>query len=260
MEIIEYTCVGKRGQEILCEDGIFISSRYIAVIDGVTDKTGCQIHGFSPGVFAKKALLQALYTMPSCNALQCAAYLQNALACACTQEELQNAKPQAVCILYSVEHQEIWAMGDCLCQIDGKNFSFTKVIDDVFAQIRADVLWHYLYIGKQNLQHVDIGRERILPLLCLQHKLANQNTQLSYTVLNGMDNIKPTVIPVQKGQSIVLASDGYPKLFGSLAQSEDYLQKVLQTDPLCMYSNLQCKALNPNWQSFDDRSYIRFIA
>jgi len=56
-----------------------------------------------------------------------------------------------------------------------------------------------------------------------------------------MDQVK--TIPVSWGSEVVMATDGYPFLRGTLAASE----KALAT-----------KGLMEGNQSFDDRAYIRF--
>ena len=64
----------------------------------------------------------------------------------------------------------------------------------------------------------------------------------------------------QLGLEIVLASDGYPELFATLAQSEAHLQTVNAKDPLCFRENKGTKGIAPQNDSFDDRAYIRFVA
>ena len=59
---------------------------------------------------------------------------------------------------------------------------------------------------------------------------------------------------------VVLASDGYPKLFGTLEESEHYLQKVLAEDPLCISLNKQTKGLMVGNNSYDDRTFVRFVS
>ena len=58
--------------------------------------------------------------------------------------------------------------------------------------------------------------------------------------------------------SIVLASDGYPVLKGTLAESERELSEILKNDPLCYKVYCSTKGLKKGNVSFDDRSYIRF--
>ena len=57
--------------------------------------------------------------------------------------------------------------------------------------------------------------------------------------------------------TVVLASDGYPCLKGSLEASEQALQGILQDDPLLFRSYKSTKGLQEGNISFDDRAYIR---
>ena len=57
---------------------------------------------------------------------------------------------------------------------------------------------------------------------------------------------------------VVLASDGYPVLKDTLAESEKSLDELLQKDPQCLRENRGTKGLVKGNQSFDDRTYVRF--
>ena len=108
----------------------------------------------------------------------------------------------------------------------------------------------------------DYGRTRILPLLEEQAKLANSSEPFGFDVLDGgsahPDHVK--VFPVQPGSRVVLASDGYPMLFDTLAESEAYLQQALAEDPACIGTLRGTKGVAPGNVSFDDRSYLGFVA
>ena len=67
-------------------------------------------------------------------------------------------------------------------------------------------------------------------------------------------------VDVPEFSEMVLASDGYPKLFGTLEESEHYLQKVLAEDPLCISLNKQTKGLMVGNNSYDDRTFVRFVS
>ena len=61
--------------------------------------------------------------------------------------------------------------------------------------------------------------------------------EYSYDVLDGfpIHEEHTRVYPVRPGEEVVLASDGYPELFGSLAESEAVIREVKETDPMCMF-------------------------
>ena len=58
---------------------------------------------------------------------------------------------------------------------------------------------------------------------------------------------------------IVLASDGYPHLAPTLAETEAWLDEQRRNDPLNIGEFKATKAFVEGNNSFDDRSYIRFI-
>ena len=58
---------------------------------------------------------------------------------------------------------------------------------------------------------------------------------------------------------MVLASDGYPELCGTLAESEEMLREINEEDPLCIGRNAGVKGIMEGMESFDDRAYVRVI-
>ena len=69
-----------------------------------------------------------------------------------------------------------------------------------------------------------------MPFLKKQSLFANKDGYFGYAVLDGT-GINKNLVKVYKlnpGETVVLASDGYPKLFPTLAQSEEYLAYVLK--------------------------------
>ena len=56
---------------------------------------------------------------------------------------------------------------------------------------------------------------------------------------------------------VVLASDGYPVLHGTLAQSEEALWALAERDPLMIGEYPGCRAFPATGGSFDDRTYLR---
>jgi glycerophosphoryl diester phosphodiesterase len=83
---------------------------------------------------------------------------------------------------------------------------------------------------------------------------------ISYSVIDGFPIYRRHVriIPLDfRPWEIVLASDGYPVLCPTLAESEQQLQKQREEDPLNIGTFQATKAFHPDFNSFDDRSYIR---
>ena len=59
-------------------------------------------------------------------------------------------------------------------------------------------------------------------------------------------------------QEVVLASDGYPFLCPTLAESEARLKEQIVRDPLNINTFKATKGMMTGNLSFDDRAYIRF--
>lgn len=269
-QLIEQLIAPKTGDPAQCEDGLFTGAHYIAVIDGVTSKPGTRWNGKTGGFLAKEAILRALPELaPEASCEQGILFLNDALKRAYGSRYEQarsdrSLRMQANCILYSIRRREIWAFGDCCCRLRGKIYSHKKRVDAVVEQARALYLELALLRGEteQSLMRNDPGRAFIMPLLEQQYLLANGVGPFAYPVLDGFP-IHPeqtVVYQVGPGEEVVLASDGYPLLLQTLEKSEAALRRILKEDPLCMREYPSTKARRPGAASYDDRTYIRFIA
>lgn len=266
INIIEQACIAKH-PALPCEDICFCGSRYLAVIDGVSAKSERTWKGKRSGLFAADCLRQALENMPDCAAQEGIAYLNHALAEACREQREWLAahpleRPMAAVILYHIQRNEIWSFGDCACIVNGKAQHFRKKVDAVTEQARAMYVQARLLEGHsmEALRSPDAGRAYILPLLQLQAQFANGEGEFAYDILDGFD-IHPERVQIlhpDPGSEAVLASDGYPQLLPSLAESEAALARLLAEDPLCIHANKQPKCPMNDARSFDDRCYIRF--
>lgn len=271
--IIETWIQAKHPNQELCEDGLYTGSNYYAVIDGVTSKGSLVWPGEKTGGrFAKDVLLEALETLPAdMNAKGAVSYLNDALREASFQaaenpevlERVREERPQAVLIVYSRMRREVWCFGDCQCMIGGRLYRKTTVMDELTAGVRSAYNQLELAAGKtlEELAEHDTGREYIMPLLVGECQFANGDGEYSYDVLDGfpIHEEHTQVYPVRPGEEVVLASDGYPELFGNLAESESVIREVKETDPMCMYRFKGPKGIAPGFHSFDDRTYLRFI-
>lgn len=66
------------------------------------------------------------------------------------------------------------------------------------------------------------------------------------------------VYAVQTGDKVTMSTDGYPKLFDSLEDTERYLEKCIHDDPECLYELRGTKCIQHGNVSYDDRAYISF--
>lgn len=80
MQIIETFIASKYGDDALCEDGLFINDKFIAVMDGVTAKGDILWNNKTSGFHAKETLLNAMEQLNgSENAVQAFEYLNSQL-------------------------------------------------------------------------------------------------------------------------------------------------------------------------------------
>ena len=269
MQILETFLCGKENNPATCEDGIFLSPYLVVVIDGVTAKGKRLWNGMKSGNCAKE-LLQAYFHkqvrtgMEQLTAEELFGKLDHILAEKIEQAdgELQPEEyPRASIIVYNDFYKEIWSYGDCQCSINGIVYGHEKKIDVLNAEQRAYVLEYYLLQGMSldELRENDLGRTAIEENLMRQYQFENRVGEFGYPVLNGR-GIEPRLISrysVHEGDEVILASDGYPYVKSTLAESEAYLQKLIQEDDMCFRSYHCTKGVKPGNVSFDDRAFCR---
>ena len=271
MKVIEQFLRSKTGQPSDCEDSIFVSTDFAAVIDGVTSKSTRKYNLESSGKACSQLLKKALEDLPvKSTAKQAVEFLTSAVFALYKElgieEQILNdpiERASACIVMYSRFRNEIWMVGDCQCLVDSKHYSNTKSIDSLLSDIRSLFIQTELKLGKPLvvLRANDTGREFILPLLERQTVFQNslEKNEFRYGVIDGfkVPQSEIKVIKLTDPTQIILATDGYPRLFETLNQSEKYLEKVLQNDPLCFQEFKSTKGLQPGNISFDDRAYLK---
>ncbi len=262
MVIREKFIMGKSPRQSLCEDGLYIDENFIAVIDGVTSKSNTLYNGATGG---RAAMESAIEVMKTASAETTAQELFDGVNSAVAA--LYNGTPTgeaAVCmIVYSIHRKEIWCIGDCQCIINNTCYTHEKLIDKELSEKRAKIIAEAVKSGISETDIIknDIGRTEIMSVLKKQHLYANNTLHpYGYPVLNGTpySPTEITVHSVKPGDLVVLASDGYPRLFPTLQESEEYLEHIIKTDPLCYKEYKSTKGLVEGNLSFDDRTYISF--
>ncbi len=262
MTVCEKSIIGKQSEPFLCEDGLFISDNFLAVIDGVTAKNTPENSEKTGGRLATEAILNALSALDKSDEKEDVfTYLNNAVLK--IRETNPQSSPAACVIIFSKEKEEIWCCGDCVALINNELFSNEKEIDLITSKMRSLVLELAKIEGKteDELLNDDIGRSFILPVLSKQYLLENANSKYGYEVLNG-NQLRTDLIKtykVKKGDTVVLASDGYPKIFDTLEKTEAYLKSILKENPLCDTDYISTKGVKKGNTSFDDRTYLKFI-
>ena len=159
-------------------------------------------------------------------------------------------------IVYSRLNREIWMIGDCQCLVGGQYYDNPKPYEAELAERRAEIIRQSDEPREHFLQH-DTAREAIIPRML--ETMQQQNK--TYAVVDGFP-IPPQCVRVItldfRPWDIVLASDGYPFLEPTLAESEEKLAWQKANDPLNIGEFKATKAFAEGNNSFDDRAYIRF--
>lgn len=270
MEVIEVCCIGKSRQR-LCEDGWIVTDSYAAVIDGSTAKGTLRLGDKTTGRLAMETVKDAIVGLPEEAGMEEAAVrLTQAIADVYEAngiKEKVKSEPEnrltCSAVIWSNRRREIWMFGDCQCRVKDRTFTNPKKVDDVLAGIRSDVLRYLTNHGHsvEELQTKDMGREMIFD--ALRDQCAFQNAESDnpyiYTVLDGfhVDTQTVPVISAEKATEIVLATDGYPVLYNTLAETEACLRETLKNDPLCFNCHPATKGVMRGNESFDDRTYLR---
>ena len=162
-------------------------------------------------------------------------------------------------IVFSRLQREIWMVGDCQGLVNGELIDNPKPAEAELAAMRAEEVKRLLAEGHivEDLCRNDIARPVIIPRMLETMKQQNNG----YSVIDGfpIDRRHIRIIPLDfRPWEIVLASDGYPVLCKTMAESEAALQQQRATDPLNIGTFQATKAFHPDFNSFDDRAYIRF--
>ena len=264
----ESRIVSKDGSGSICGDAIVNDKCYVAVIDGATPKGEMLWDGAPGDVYVARLLADAIRSMPyNLKASEAMEYLNAKIRDCYVSMGRENISPeerlQASVVIFSVYRKEIWGFGDCKFRINQINYDNNKKVDILLGGLRAFCLEVQKQLCMENKTKYDasLGRAEILPFLKKQTILANKEWSFSYDVLDG-GRIYPEHVDielVQKGDHVVLASDGYPLLYDSLEETEEYLRKNLQKDVDCMYELRGTKGISEGNCSYDDRSYISFV-
>ena len=280
MKIIESNIIGKKSQEA-CEDGLVMTDDFIAVIDGSTSKTPKHLSpDMKNGRYAMMLISEYIQQEMKADATVdefcegITAYIYNKVYLPMGIEEQLRLHPEerltASAIIYSNQKKEVWMVGDCQAIINGKLYDNSKPYEQEIAQKRVELI-------AQGLSPAE-ARKQIEPLL-IKAMLSGQNQ--TYTVVDGFpiyrEGVKIVVLkmkpasssietyfqehpkPVSSPNEVVLASDGYPFLKPTLAESEAALAEQIANDPQCIHDFIATKGLVAGNKSFDDRTYIRFI-
>lgn len=269
--VVESFLKGKHSEEDN-EDALLVNSAFAAVVDGATSKSDFREGGKTTGQWAVQCVMEALQTLPVETTYEEAVSvvtgrIRNFYAAHHLMKQVEKY-PECRCtasaVIYSACRKEVWQVGDCRCLTHSFYSTNEKEVDCVMAEARVAYNEAALAAGMSlgELATCDPGRAFILPFLKQQAWLQNrkmEDSRYAYAVFDGfpvpMEQVK--CFSVATESEIVLASDGYPKLFFTLDETEAYLQRILEEDPMCMYLNPGTKGVLPGNCSYDDRAYLR---
>ena len=262
MKIIESNIIGKKSQEA-CEDGLVMTDDFIAVIDGSTSKTPKHLSpDMKNGRYAMMLISEYIQQEMKADATVdefcegITAYIYNKVYLPMGIEEQLRLHPEerltASAIIYSNQKKEVWMVGDCQAIINGKLYDNSKPYEQEIAQKRVELI-------AQGLSPAE-ARKQIEPLL-IKAMLSGQNQ--TYTVVDGFpiyrEGVKIVALkmkpvsssietyfqehpkPVSSPNEVVLASDGYPFLKPTLAESEAALGHLIAHDPQCIHDFIATK-------------------
>ena len=266
MNLIEKRITGKAGAES-CEDGIIVEEDFVAVVDGSTSKSPFRLHRqMSNGRYCMTLVMDCIRQLAA--DADCQLFCQqatDAVRAAYVRSEADmhrlaqhpTERMAASAAIYSRTRQEVWLVGDCQCMVDGRLYENPKPYEELIAEMRSAYIRLQLQQGRAiaDFQEHDDGRDFILPVLIDSCQYQNQ----TFAVIDGfpIPTDKVRVIDVGQARELVLATDGYPFLKPTLAQSEEALASLLRDDPLCIHRFKATKGMMNGRCSFDDRSYIR---
>lgn len=266
MEIIEQGITSK-SPTAKTEDGIVITDDFVAVIDGSTSKTPTRISRWrTNGRYCMKLISHYIRHAPKdidarkfC--IGVTEYVRSKYSKA--QLERAAAHPEerltASCVVFSRLQRQMWLIGDCQCLIGDRYIDNPKPSESRIAEERAEVARRLMAEGmtEKQLLASDKAREAILPELVSTMKGQN----VDYAVVDGfsipMGKVRIETLDFRPW-TIVLATDGYPFLKPTLAESEAALARQLATDPLNIGAFKATKGYMEGNNSFDDRAYVRF--
>lgn len=262
--------IAKDGSLNPCGDRYVWNEHYIAVIDGATPKGEMLWDGCPGDVFVSHLIADTIVEMnPEYSAIEAITHINDVVknTYKAYGVEFSTLRPeerlQCSLLIYSVKKHEVWSFGDCMLRINHQEYRNLKEGDQVFAALRAFCIQieRDRRGGDVNEQELSqYGRQMILPYLKEYTTLANRDVPFGYDVIDGgtihAEHVK--VYAVQKDDYVVMASDGYPHLFDTLEDTENYLKKALSEDPICVGRLRGTKGVTPGNQSYDDRTYLSF--
>jgi len=278
IKMVERYSAAKTGDESLNEDALVVTPNFLAVIDGSSLAAHERFNNMTGGRFAAQNIAQNIGKLPhDIDAPNAVDFLSRNLRDALDSASAEQGQPRgrslaaAGMVVYSRHRNEIWGVADCPFAVDGQVHETQLKLAAQRAQLRKYLIHSEIADRKAKGQTesqivADLLENDPTPNIIAKGIMANSRTfannddpVFGYGVINGDTVPRNHIRVVQVGQAreIILASDGYPKIFNTLAKTEQYLADVNARDPLCYLENPQPKAVKGG-RYYDDVSYMRF--
>jgi hypothetical protein len=273
MKIIQQYINSKTGDMSLCEDSIVTTDNFIAIVDGATSRSKIKYSGKTNGKVASELVAKTISELPGdTSAGEAFLKCSEAIADFYKHENLYEhmiSTPADRCaasvLIFSSHFQELWFIGDCQALVNNELINNVKKVDTLFEELRSFYIEWELRNGKtiEELRKNDTGRDAVIPFIDRQQVFQNieEDVNFAFTTIDGFfkDTSSIKKIPISDNSGdIVIASDGYPKIFSTLDETENYLEEIIKKDPLCFREFKAVKGVTDNNVSYDDRSYVRF--
>lgn len=274
VRIQEGLSLGKR--EHINNDRLVDFKRYIAVIDGVSSRNVVE------GTTTLSDKIVEIFINNLKTGMDFNLVLEQTTKQTRQYKEDNNfincKKDGFVCGVIDKREGKVYILGDITMKLNDFTYDKNPQIDELKSLYRSYLIHRYIKLGytldeievfdknKQLETHllgiekigIENGDNNAVNNLVSQDMFIGSECDFGYMVVNGGEHqLEYEVYDINKGDTIILASDGYPKIYNTLKETEDYLNKVLKEDRLCFKTNKQVTGCYKNQNSYDDRTYVK---
>lgn len=273
-QVIEGWSLGKTDKSN--NDKIIITKRYVAVVDGVSSRNILRgtytLSDKIVGIFDKELKTGKDFeeVLDQTNRITKKFKEENKLE--------QCKKDGFVCGVLDKKKGKVYIIGDVTLRLNDFVYNVVSQVDELKALYRSYLINKYLKEGYslQEIELLDKNRKLETTLLGINKKgeengdknaINNLITQdifigcesdFGYMAITGGEHkISYKEYDVKEGDTVILASDGYPDVKGTLVETERELNKLLEEDKMCYKINKQVKGCYEGNYSYDDRTYVR---
>lgn len=246
------------------EDAWLVTKDLAAVIDGAGDIHGRTYRGKTWGRLATDCLAGAVRLLSPSSAAD-EAFLElhhelQTMSADLPPDMRKGSTPAASIVIYNHVQRQVWRVGDTNFLLGGDDHAVRTAFDDIQVELKRLVFEAVVPDNPDQLRP-DEDLDLILRILHnYQPGLQNPSQPGSYafSILDGNRpplRVEQFSVP-QDASLLILASDGYPRLFPTLKETEQFLYKVRTQDPLLTGRFAQAK-LPRQPGAWDDRTYLR---